>query len=153
MQHQIFSIPVFGATDSNDEMNRFIRSKKVVKIEKYFVQNPAGDYWTFCIQFTDGQSKSENFDKKTKTDWVKELEPEKSKLFVAFRKYRLELSKEHGIPAYSVFDDDELASIAQLNEINEKNIKALKNITPVKAEKFAKIICEMHQKATDEAIW
>ena len=47
MQVKIFTIPIIGGERVNEEMNTFLRSKKVLQIEKEFLASSAA--WSFEI--------------------------------------------------------------------------------------------------------
>ena len=50
MQIKIFNIPVLGGETLADEMNIFLRSKKILQIREHLVNNEKeGVFWCFCI--------------------------------------------------------------------------------------------------------
>jgi hypothetical protein len=56
MQIKIFSIPLLGGEAVNEEMNVFLRSKKIVQVEEKLVGKGKKALWTFCIKYTDDES-------------------------------------------------------------------------------------------------
>ena len=45
MQLKIFSIPITGGENINEELNRFLRAKKIIKLEKQLVVLGAEAFW------------------------------------------------------------------------------------------------------------
>ncbi len=151
MQQQIFSIPAFDSQSTTDEMNRFIRSHKIVKIERHFVAAPEGSYWTFCIQYVDGAPQNTfSFNRKDKPDYSTVLSVEHFKIFNQLRKHRKVIADSDGVPAYAVFSDEELANITVLTEINTKNMMTIKGIGLKKVEKYGAAMVDMYKTQPNE---
>jgi len=53
MQIKIFSIPIPGGEALNEEMNLFLRSKKVLHVDSRLVNHAQGAFWCFCIKYLD----------------------------------------------------------------------------------------------------
>ncbi|MEQ1747696.1 MAG: hypothetical protein ABMA02_19870 [Saprospiraceae bacterium] len=66
MQIKIFNIPTPCGEVFNDELNAFLRSKKVVSVEDSLVQGSSGTYWVFKVQYLDDVAASDR--DKTKVD-------------------------------------------------------------------------------------
>lgn len=111
MQVKIFSIPILGGEALEEEMNKFLRSHKIVDMESELSSSKRGDFWTFCIRYTT-HSTSDRFLKKfdkPKVDYQKTLEEQVYKHFLLLKKIRLEIAKEEAIPAFTIFTDAELS--------------------------------------------
>ena len=57
MQLKIFTIPILGGEDDNEQMNRFLRANRVASIEKQFCIQGESAFWTFCVTCADGPLK------------------------------------------------------------------------------------------------
>ena len=68
MQIKIISIPVIDGKEANSELNKFLRSVKVLEIEQKLVENRAGCMWTFCIRYIDTKNLAEKV-KKDRVDY------------------------------------------------------------------------------------
>jgi hypothetical protein len=51
MQFKLFSIPATGDAEAEEELNRFLRSHRVVSVEKELVQGGHTAYWCFCVEY------------------------------------------------------------------------------------------------------
>ena len=58
MQIKIFNIPIPGGEVMTEEMNSFLRSRRVLQTESHIVNNGQGSFWSFCIKYLDGTPKN-----------------------------------------------------------------------------------------------
>ena len=144
MQVRIFSLPLPGSETANEELNKFLRSKKVLQVESEIIQNERGAFWCFCIRYL------EEFDrpqKRKQVDYKAVLDEASFKRFAAYREIRRKLAAEEGIPAFAVFTNEEMAEISKIELLTEEAMKKIKGIGEQKAKKYA----EHFIKSRDEA--
>jgi len=51
MQIQVFSVSMDGDDDSTLQLNRFLRTNKVLCVEKFAVVAQGRQYWSFCVEY------------------------------------------------------------------------------------------------------
>ena len=135
MQIKIISVPVMGGEAMNEELNLFLRSKKVIHIEQQLSPQPGGAVWSFSIRYTEDHSP---FSKsKEKVDYREVLSEEVFKRFTAMRKTRKSLSVKEDTPAYTIFTDEELAEMAKLEVLTVSDMRKIKGIGDKKIERYA----------------
>lgn len=145
MQIKIFSIPIMGGEAITEELNAFLRSKKIIQVDQHFVQGSQGVAWTFCIKYTEDFSA---FNKsKEKIDYKEVLDEATFKRFSKMREIRKQVAKEQGVPAYAVFIDEEMAEMAKLPALTLAGMKKIKGIGEKKLEKYGHYFVE---KEADE---
>jgi hypothetical protein len=49
MQIKIYTIPIPGGEALTEDMNVFLRSKKILQMENELVSTPQGAHWCFCM--------------------------------------------------------------------------------------------------------
>lgn len=130
MQIKIFNIPIPGSEQMNEEMNTFLRSKKVLSVEQQVVQSPNGAFWCFCIRYVEGTVPS------PKKDYKEILDEVSFQRFSKMREIRKSLSLKEGIPAYAIFTDEEMSELAKIEELTLASMKSIKGIGEKKAEKY-----------------
>ncbi len=135
MQIKLYSIPIVGGERLNEDMNVFLRSKKVLQVENHIVSNAQGSYWAFCIKYIEDLTATEAA--KVKIDYREILDDATFKVFSRLREIRKKIATEEGIPAYAVFTDEELSNIAKLEEITSAKMLTIKGIGEKKVEKYA----------------
>ena len=52
MKIRIFNIPIHGGQDLEDELNSFLSGRRIVFVEKRFVDAGLDSAWTFCVTWT-----------------------------------------------------------------------------------------------------
>lgn len=132
MQIKIFTISIPGGEHINDEMNVFLRSKRVLQVDSEFVSNTKGIFWCFCIKYLDDVVPFS----KEKVDYRQVLDEESFRRFSRMREIRKQLAKDDGVPAYAVFTDEELSRMAAIEVLTPSSMKSIKGIGEKKIEKY-----------------
>ncbi len=139
MQIKLFTIAVGDGGSAEQEMNAFLRGNRILEVESHFVSNDKGAYWSFCVRYIEGLSGKEvSRQSRAKVDYKKILDEKTFKKFSKLREIRKKVAAEEGVSAYIVFTDEELASLAKLEEITEKEMLKIKGIGEKKVARFAK---------------
>ena len=137
MQIKIFTIPIIGGEKLTEELNVFLRSQKILHIERQIATSHQGTFWSFCINYLD-----ENHQTVTGTyergriDYREVLDMATFARFSKMRELRKHIAQEEGIPAFAIFRDDELAGIAQLETLTLATMKNVKGVGDKKTEKY-----------------
>ena len=147
MQVKIFAIPAYGNTDVVDELNRFLRSVKILEIKKVFVEGEGNLFWSMCItylplekNYTDGLFNKSN---KEKIDYKNTLSESEFARFSLLRKIRKQLAEKDAVPAFAVFTDAELAEISRFDEVLPERIQKVSGIGQKKMEKYGIELCRL----------
>ena len=147
MQFKLFIIPVTDSGESLNDLNKFLRSQRILEESHELVAGKNGSVWHFCIKYLEG-IKPTNYGyskgSKSKIDYKEVLDEKVFKKFSKLREYRKIIANDEAIPAYAVFTDKELAKIAKLEEYTEAGIKEINGIGEKKTEKYGKRIIDMH---------
>ena len=151
MQFKIFTIPVTDDGTAIEEMNRFLRSHKVLESEQQLVSTKSGAHWHFCIKYlANAQPDKPQPDNKpqntSKIDYREVLDEKTFAIFSILREIRKKIAEEDGMPVYAVFTNEELASIAALDDILPETIKKIKGIGNKKTERFGKRLVEQYNQ-------
>lgn len=142
MQYKIFTIPIFENVVETEELNKFLRANKIVKVDKELVENGGMAYWTFCVQYLLPPLPAPIGEKKEKIDYRNVLDEEHFKIFSMLRKCRKSIADEEAIPAFAVFLDSELAEMTKLEEINIRTLSSINGIGKQRADKYAAKLLE-----------
>lgn len=132
MQIKLFTIPVLGGDSLNEELNRFLRSHKVLHVEQELISISKEAFWCFSIKYLEGiASKS-----KPKIDYREVLPPEVFARYAALREIRKQLAKEEDVPAYAILKNEEMAELAKLNPLTLEGMRQIKGIGEVRIKKY-----------------
>ena len=149
MQIKVFTISVFSNEQDVEELNLFLRSHRILSIEKEFVNNTVDSFWTTWIHYdnffdTNTENKiTKNKIKKSKIDYKEVLDSDTFQIFSKLREIRKKIAIDDGVAVYIVFTNDELAKIAALKEISIENIKTIKGIGEKRISKYVEQFVSM----------
>jgi len=135
MQIKIISVPVVGGEGLNEELNTFLRSKKVIQIDQQFVGDGQGARWCFCIKYVDDYAAQKN---REKVDYKLVLDGPSFQRYTALKEIRKRVSEEDDVPAYAVFTDWELSELSKIEELTLARMKKVKGIGEKKVEKYGR---------------
>ena len=126
-----------------EEMNAFLRTRRILQTESHLVSSEQGTFWCFCIKYLDEKAPVSGRKKK---DYKKELDEMSFQRFARMREIRKKLAKEEGIPAYLIFSDEELAGLAKIEELTPAAMRTVKGIGEKKVEKFGPHFIQTNEK-------
>ena len=143
MQIRIFTLPVISSRQSEDELNRFLRSHRVLQVERHFCPDNGG-YWAVLVEYVDGDPVAEAppASRREKKDFSKELDGAALQRFEHFKHIRREIASTNNIPAYLVFTNEELALLAKMPPLTEENTRQVKGIAPQRLKDYVRYFIE-----------
>lgn len=139
MQIKIFSIPIIGGEKLNDDLNVFLRSKKILDIESHLVTLQQNAFWTFKVKYID-EAVGSTSNEKVKIDYKEVLDEESFKRFAKMREVRKALSQAENIPAYAILTDEQMAGLSKIEDLTMGKMKTVKGIGEKTIEKYGKQI-------------
>ncbi len=134
MQIKVISIPISGDAALNETLNVFLRSQKILHVERHLVQTAGGASWAFCIEYLEDFSPQNKG--KEKVDYREVLDQESFKRYLTLRDWRRVVSEKENVPAFAVFTNDELAELAKFERLTLADMKSVKGIGEKKVEKY-----------------
>lgn len=134
-QYSTFYVPLADNGEIQETMNAFLRSHRVLKVDKVFADNG----WAFCVEWLDGAASFPHSGRSAqRVDYREVLEPAAFAVFSKLRERRKTLANADGVPPYMVMTDAQLAAIAQLKERTLAALKAVEGIGEARADKYGK---------------
>jgi hypothetical protein len=97
MPHKTFVVPVRDASASEDVLNEFIRSHRVLEMDRKWVDQGANSFWAVWVDYLDSAAESGSAAKR-RVDYKEVLSPED---FAAFSQLRIvrEITDVFSIPS------------------------------------------------------
>ena len=136
MQIKVFTIPMLGGEGQYDEMNAFLRGRKILQVENHIVNEANGALWTFCIKYVEGSINEAVKREEGKIDYAEVLDGESFKRFSKMRDARMHIAKEDKISSFLIFLNEELANMSKMEELTLVTMKTVKGIGDKKVEKY-----------------
>ena len=152
MQFKFFNIPVNDLELSGEELNKFLRSHRVLEVKQKLVKTKNNASWHFTIQYLDSPLPSKDIFKTDRVDYKEVLDEKTFAIFSQLREIRKTIAEAEGMPVYAVFTNQELADVARLPEISEASIIKVNGIGEKKTERFGKKMVEMYKAIQPEPV-
>lgn len=153
MQLKFFTIPLY-AGEAEADLNKFLRSVKVIDIRRELVMTSESACWSICVLYMphagthpaaefSASAQAKTFSGKGRIDYREVLPPEEFALFSELRNIRKQIAEADSVPPYVVFTDAELAEIVRAHECTPQSLIKIKGIGANKVEKYGIRFCEM----------
>jgi len=116
MPFEFFQVPVNGKGGAVEELNAFLRSRRVVSVRQKFVKHKGEAYWGVCVEYLDGVGAAgvavgEAGKRLPKVDYREVLGEGDFGIFSRLRDLRKVVAGEAGVEVYVVFTNEQLAAM------------------------------------------
>ena len=148
MQVILFTLPAFAGNDITEELNHFLRTVRVLEIQKEFVNSASGQFWVFCVTYlpitgTGAGNAVMPSERREKIDYKNVLSDVEFERFSLLRKIRKQLAEEDAVPPFAVFTDAELAELARNEVLSPSSMRGVAGVGKKKIEKYGYKMCEI----------
>lgn len=131
MQFNIFFISISDDGRAQDDLNAFLRSKRVLAVDKAFT----GSGWSFCVEWLEG-GKPQNSSRMPKVDYREVLAPEQFVIFSRLRDKRKELAQRDGVQVYTIMTNEQLAQMVRQEIHDLDELRKLEGVGTSRREKY-----------------
>ena len=157
VQFKFFHIPISTYEESEAQLNRFLRSVKVLQTHMEFVEQGSNSFWNFAIEYyLDGQEDQRRKSLKTgrnRADYKEILSPEDFSLFVKLRDWRKNVAAQESVPLYAILNNEQLAIIAEKRIATISGLQSIEGIGESRVKKYAekiiKIVSEVNNSVQE----
>jgi superfamily II DNA helicase RecQ len=137
LQYAPFLLPLHPGSAEQDELNRFLRGRRIVQTRKELVAMEGASHWAILVEYLDSPEKSAGEQQvKGKVDYKEILNANDFSLFSKLREVRKKLAEENGLPVYAVCTNEQLAEIAKRRPKNLTECMQIEGIGQGKADKY-----------------
>jgi len=135
-QYASFFVSPFGENSVTDELNAFLRSHRIVHVEKKLVDGERGTGWLFLVEYGAAESGKPAQGGAQRVDYREVLNTAEYALFEKLRALRKEISEKQGIPVYAVFTNEQLAVMAKKQPKSTKDMLAIAGIGEARVKQY-----------------
>jgi superfamily II DNA helicase RecQ len=135
MKYSVFSIPIQDGDAAQDELNRFLAAHRVVAIDKEFAADGCRSLWCFCVSYLDGDAPAYT-QNKDRIDYREVLSAHDFAVYSRLRALRKELAQRDGIPAYSVFTNEQLADLVRQRAASLADFERINGLGKARIDKY-----------------
>lgn len=143
MKYAFFTVPI-GCKESEQELNSFCSSHRILSVEKHFVADVEAAYWAFCISYLGKDMSKATL--KQKVDYKEILSANDFAVFAELRKLRKDLADKAGIPAYAIFTNEQLASFVRDKVVTKSAMGKVSGVGESKIKNYAEVFLSVLQK-------
>ena len=142
-------LPSHGDQQTEEELNRFLRSHRVLQVERHFCADNGG-YWALLVEYVDGDPVAEAppAQRRERKDFSEGLSDDEKQRYESYKTVRRELAQQHSIPAYLVFTNEELAILARLPELSDETIRGIKGVAPQRLTDYVRFFYSVSHAET-----
>ena len=128
-------------------MNHFLRSHRVVSVQREFSNEGYSSSWHFCVEYLDLQSPPDSFiSRKTdRIDYKDILSESDFNAFNRLRDLRKELAHQEGIAVYAICTNEQLSAMVQKRCRLIADLKKIPGFGEAKAAKYGQAILDVLQ--------
>ena len=142
LQYATFLLPLHSGSAEQDELNRFLRGRRIVQVRKELTAIDGTSHWAMLVEYLDSPEKNTGETAKSKVDYKEILNQKDFSLFSKLREARKKLAEENGLPVYAVCTNEQLAEIAKRRPKNLTECMQIDGIGQGKADKYVPALLE-----------
>jgi superfamily II DNA helicase RecQ len=143
MQYRVFAVPATGLAELEEELNRFLRTHRVVTVQKSLERLDGAPSWCFCVEYLDGTSVDGTgrlSGSSKRIDYKEVLSEADFAIYVKLRDERKRLASSEAVPVYAVCTNEQLAAMATGRPESLAALKEIDGFGEAKAKKYGKAL-------------
>ena len=146
-QFMTFFISPFSEPSSHAELNNFLKSRRIINVEKRLIDGERGTGWVFLVEYSDNAGTKPSYTMSAKVDWRDVLNPSQFAVYDLLRKKRKEIGEKTKIPLYGILSNEQLALMAQNPPKTKEEFIKIKGVSEQKYKQFGEEFLETVKSA------
>jgi superfamily II DNA helicase RecQ len=149
-QYASFFVSPFGENSVTDELNAFLRSHRIVNVEKKLIDSERGTGWVFLVEYGSGEggkNAGSAAARGERVDYREVLSTDEYALFDKLRNLRKELAEKSGIPVYAVFTNDQLAAMVKKPPKTAKDMQGVAGVGEARVKQYGEAFLSLFADA------
>ncbi len=128
---------------AEEELNAFLRSVRVLQMQKEFVNLGTNSFWNLCVEYIESSSVKAKSAPRSRVDYKEVLSPEDFGVFARLRELRKEMAAEDAVPVYAVCTNEQLAEIAKQKPGTTTDLKKIDGLGDAKVKKYGERLVQL----------
>ena len=145
MQCAFFTIPIKDTAEAQDELNIFLRSHRILSVQKEFVTQGDNSFWSLAVEYLNGTANLQAISsrRKAKIDYREVLSEEDFAVYSKLRELRKSIADAEGVPVYTIFTNDQLAEMVTKKVDSKTEMATIGGVGEAKLAKYAERFLEI----------
>lgn len=140
LQFRFFTIPVKDTREAEEEMNRFLRSVRIITVQRELLMNGENSCWLVSAEYQTGTAETSGGKTaaagKEKIDYREALSPEDFAIYARLREWRKRTAEKEGVQLYAVFTNKQMAAIAEKRIAAKNGLRELTGVGDARVQKY-----------------
>lgn len=140
MRLHFVSVPVLASAASEDELNKFLGSHRVVAVDRQLVPDGSRSAWAVCVAYVDGApaaaAGAPDATGQKRVDYREILPPAEFQVFAKLRDLRKKVAEHDGVPPYAVFTNEQLADLVRRKVQTADDLARVDGVGPARVQKY-----------------
>jgi len=149
-QYASFFISPFGEKSVTDELNSFLRSHRIINVEKKLIDGERGTGWVFLVEYGNTDNKN-SASSSQRIDYREVFNPTEYAVYDKLRDLRKQIAEKSGIPIYAVFTNDQLAGMVKKPPKTHKDILSISGVGEAKVKQYGEAFLNMFKNPEQES--
>ncbi len=154
MAFRFFTIPITSADGPAETLNAFLRSHRIVKVDRQLVEEGTSSLWVLCVEYLDGLDNAGLVERhggiRTKTDYREILSEPDFAVFAKLREIRKSIAQSEAVPVYTIFTNEQLAQMVTTKATTRAALAKIDGLGEARLEKYSKRMLEILSGAWKE---
>ncbi len=146
-QFMTFFVSPFSEPSSHAELNNFLKSHRIINVEKRLIDGERGTGWVFLVEYSDIDGSKAGYTMSSKIDWRDVLTPSQFAVYDWLRKRRKEISDKTKIPLYGILSNEQLALMSQNLPKTKEDFLKIKGINESKYKQWGEVFLKAIESA------
>jgi superfamily II DNA helicase RecQ len=158
MAFHIFTVSIQDDGRALAQLNAFLRSHKVLSVDRRWVEQGASSFWSFCIDYLEGAPSDGGGYRggrgpggAAKVDYRETLKPEDFAVFARLRDLRKQIAQAEGVPVYTIFTNEQLAQMVQARATTKAALEKISGVGDGRIDKYGGRMLELLSQAWKDA--
>lgn len=147
MSFRFFTIPITSADGPTECLNGFLRSHRIIKVDRQFVDQGTSSLWVLCVEYMDGVNGTDQVARsggvRTKTDYKEILSESDFAVFARLREVRKAIAQSEAVPVYTIFTNEQLAQMVSGKATTRAALGRIDGLGDARLDKYGKLMLDI----------
>jgi superfamily II DNA helicase RecQ len=134
---RFFAVPMLDGDEESHELNRFLATSRVLHVERHFVSDGPRSAWAICVSYLDrGGRPAHEQGQGKRVDYREILSESDFAVYAKLRSLRKSMAENDGLPAYTLFTNEQLAAMVQKRVTSLKALEEVPGVGAARVKKY-----------------